>query len=179
MTDDLLDEPASDFALESTAGAEIRLSETLEKQDHSFLPPGPTVVVLFRGIWCSYCTEQLRTFDALEYDLWRHYNADVLPVTNEPIHRLKEMKDRFDLGLQLLSDPGLEVAQAYTGVQDSENHGPIPRPGTFIVDPGGIVRYEHVGEHIADRTYANKVRFAIKSYDYRDPAYGNQEDFSF
>jgi peroxiredoxin len=157
----LLDQPAPDFAFESTAGATVRLSETLDD--------GPTVVVAFRGTWCSYCAEQLETFSQLEYDLWRHLDVDVLPVAGASVPDLRAMRDRFDLSLQLLSDPALELAEEYTEIEDNAAHGEILVPATFIVDTDGIVRYEQVGENAADRTYANYTRAAIRDHDCRDP----------
>jgi peroxiredoxin len=157
----LLDQQAPDFEFESTAGSTVRLSETLED--------GPTVVVAFRGTWCSYCAEQLQTFSALEYDMWRHLDADVLPVAGASVSALRTMRDRFDLSLQLLSDPDLELAEAYTGIEDNDAHGEILVPGTFVVDTDGVVRYEHVGENAGDRTYANYTRAAIRDHDCRDP----------
>lgn len=157
---DLLDEAAPDFTLESTAGGHVTLSETLAS--------GPSVVLLNRGHWCSYCAEQLGTFSDLGYDLWRHHGVDVLPVMGDPVERLVEMRDRFDLGLQLLSDPSLEVASAYTGVEDHPRHGEIPISGTFIVDGEGTVRYAQVAENAADRTYANYVRHVLND-DFVEP----------
>jgi peroxiredoxin len=156
----LLDDPAPGFTLESTAGGTISLADTLDR--------GPTVFLLNRGYWCSYCAEQLGTFGALEYDLWRHHGADVLPIMGDPVPRLVEMRDRFDLGLQLLSDPDLEVARAYTGTETHASHGEIPLSGTFVVDTAGTVRYEQIAEHPADRTYANFVRHLLND-DFASP----------
>lgn len=150
---------APEFSLESTAGGEVRLAEAIET--------GPAVVVLNRGHWCSYCAEQLATYSELGYDLWRHYDTTVLPVLGDPVPELVRMRDRFDFRLQLLSDPDLEVARAYTGVEDNEAHGRIPIPGTFVVDTDGVVRYAQVAEHTADRTYANFVRLFVRDgYEY-------------
>ncbi|MFB6218467.1 MAG: peroxiredoxin family protein, partial [Halobacteriaceae archaeon] len=123
---------------------------------------------VFRGDWCSYCTEQLQTFSALEYDLWRHLDATVLPVAGDALPRLRAMRDRYGFGMQLLSDPELSMAE-WTGIEHNDDHGDILVPGTFIVDTEGMVRYEHVGDNPADRTYANYVRAAIRSHDCRDP----------
>jgi peroxiredoxin len=72
----LIDKQAPDFEFESTSGDAVRLSATLND--------GPTVVVAFRGTWCSYCAEQLQTFSQLEYDMWRHLDLDVLSVSGVP-----------------------------------------------------------------------------------------------
>lgn len=71
------DEPsnAPDFAAPSTAGEDVSLSETLED--------GPTIVLINRGHWCSFCAEQLQTFSEVAYDLWFHDNVDILPVVTE------------------------------------------------------------------------------------------------
>jgi len=53
---------APDFTLDSTANEEVTLSESLEE--------GPTVVLINRGHWCSFCAEQLGTFSEVAYDLW-------------------------------------------------------------------------------------------------------------
>ena len=60
------------FELESTAGDTVSLAETLES--------GPTVVLVNRGHWCSFCAEQLGTFGEVSYDLWFHDGVDILPV---------------------------------------------------------------------------------------------------
>lgn len=103
----LVSEHAPDFELAGTTGGTVRLSETLET--------GPTVVILFRGVWCSFCAEQLRTFSALAYDMHRHHGLDVIPVTSNPVPQLVAFRDRYDLQIQLFSDPDFEVARAYTG----------------------------------------------------------------
>lgn len=159
----LVGEPAPDFTVRSTAGGELTLSETLSS--------GPTIVIPFRGQWCSYCAEQLTTFSMLEYDLWRHHGASIVPVTGDPIPDLIEMRDRFNLRLQLHSDPELLVASAYSGIEDHPSHGQIPVSGTFIVDTDCIVRYEQIAQNASDRTYANFVRhFLNEGYEhpYRD-----------
>jgi peroxiredoxin len=146
---------APDFTVERTDGGTVTLSETTRT--------GPTAIVLNRGYWCSYCAEQLQTFSELEYDLWRNHGVTVLPVLGDDIPRLREMRDRFGLELQLCSDPDLSVAEAYTGTEDHDRFGDIPIAGTFLVDSDGVVQYAQVSENPADRTYANYVRHLVKN----------------
>jgi len=150
----LLGNDAPDFTLESTAGKRMSLSETLDG--------GPSVVVLFRGAWCSFCAEQLRTSSDVSWDLWYNYDTDVLPVSCDPIGDLAEMRDRYDLRIQLLSDPDFEVTRAYTGVVDDDERGRYTRSGTFVIDTDGMVRYEQIADASPDRTYGNFVRYFIK-----------------
>ena len=141
---------ATDFTLASTAGGPVTLSDTLST--------GPAVLLFNRGTWCSYCAEQLGTFSALAYDLWRHEGVDVLPVFPADTADLVEMRDRFDFRIQLLADPDLDVTRDYTATETSDRHGEIPVATTVVVDGEGTVRYHQIADNPADRTYANWTR---------------------
>lgn len=149
----LLGEQAPDFTLTNTAGQQVTLSETLKS--------GPTVVIMFRAAWCSFCAEQLGTFSDLSYDLWFNHDVDILPVSADSRGNLVEMRDRYDLRLQLLSDPEYEVTEAYTEIQPHDFRPDYTRSGTFVVDTEGRVRYEQIAESAADRTYGNYIRYFI------------------
>ena len=155
----LKESQAPDFTLDSTAGEEVTLSETLEE--------GPTVVLINRGHWCSFCAEQLGTFSEVSYDLWFHDDVDILPVVTDSVAQLTEMRDRYDLDIQLLTDPDGEVAEQYSGTERT-SHGLTGVVGTYIIDTGGTVRYEQVANHPADRTHGNFVRYFIRN-DFEDP----------
>lgn len=146
-------EQAPTFTLPSTAGGMVSLEDELAT--------GPVIVVTNRGHWCSYCAEQLQTYSHHGYDLWRNHGTSILPILGDPVSKLVEMRDRFDLGIQLLSDTGLDTVAAYAGTERSDRHGEIPRPSTTIIDDDGIVRYTHVGTNPSDRTYANYARHFV------------------
>jgi peroxiredoxin len=152
-------ESAPDFTLPSTAGDETTLSETLDE--------GPTVVVVNRGHWCSFCAEQLQTFSEVAYDLWFHDDVDVLPVVTSEFGKVTEMRDRYDLDFQLLADPSGEVAERYSGTEQT-GHGVTGIAAVYVIDSDGTVRYEQVADHPADRTYGNWVRYYIRN-DFSDP----------
>jgi peroxiredoxin len=146
-------EPAPDFTLQRTAGDEVTLAETLED--------GPTVVLVNRGSWCSFCAEQLQTFSNVSYDLWFNDGVDVLPVVTDSCGALVEMRDRFDLDVQLLADPEGEVAEQYSGTEQT-SHGLTGIAATYVIDEAGVVRYEQVADHPGDRTHGNWVRYFIR-----------------
>ena len=152
-------ESAPEFTLESTAGEPVALSDTLED--------GPAVVIVNRGHWCSFCAEQLKTFSEVSYDLWFHENVDILPVVTSPLGKVTEMRDRYDLAIQLLADPDGEVAEQYSGTEET-SHGLTGISGVYVVDEEGTVRYEQVAEDFADRTYGNWVRYFIRN-EFEDP----------
>jgi alkyl hydroperoxide reductase subunit AhpC len=41
-----------------------------------------------------------------------------------------------------------KVIQLYGVLHPEEG---VSRPATFIIDPGGLVRFQHVGKNVADR----------------------------
>ncbi|KYH27631.1 thiol-disulfide oxidoreductase ResA [Halalkalicoccus paucihalophilus] len=152
-------ESAPDFTLESTAGEPITLSETLEE--------GPTVVVINRGYWCSFCAEQLQTFSEVSYDLWFNDGVDILPVVPSPLGRVTEMRDRYDLDIQLLADPDGEVAERYSGTEETK-YGVTGISGVYVIDSEGEVRYEQVADDLTDRVYGNWIRYFIRN-EFEDP----------
>ncbi|MFC4449954.1 peroxiredoxin family protein [Halorussus aquaticus] len=150
---------APEFTLESTSGGEVSLEETLET--------GPTIVLINRGYWCSFCAEQLATFSRVYEDLRFNEGVDVLPVVTSELPKLVEMRDRFDYNFQLLADPDGDVAEQYSGTEQT-SHGLTGVAGTYVVDTDGQVRYEQVAGDVSDRTYGNWTRYFIRN-DFEDP----------
>jgi peroxiredoxin len=149
----LLDESAPEFSLRNTAGRDVSLAEELET--------GPALVAVNRGYWCSFCAEQLRTFDDVAEDLRFNDGLSILPVVTSDHPRLVEMRDRFDLTFELLADPDGEVAEQYSGTEQT-SHGRTGVAGTYLVDIDGVVRYEQVADDVTDRTYGNQVRYVLR-----------------
>lgn len=156
-----------DFALPSTSGGKVRLSEITDR--------GPVALLFFRGTWCSYCAEQLQTFSLLTYDMKRHLDLRILPITSDQISELVEMRNLFDLRLELLSDEDLSVSESYTDIEPNAKHGDIPVPATYVIDEDGVVQYRDIGSSPDDRTYANYVRSFVRD-GYTDPYPGKFPD---
>jgi peroxiredoxin len=148
------------FELPSTSGGDVSLGAMLDR--------GTLVLLFNRGAWCSYCAEQLQTFSHLEYDLWRNHDTNVLGISGDPVPAHRQMQDRFDLSVPLLSDRALDASEAWVGIEENDAHGDIPYAATFVVDPDGVVQYAHHADDASDRTYANYVRHFI-SGGYEEP----------
>ncbi len=145
---------APEFELESTTGDSVSLSETLDS--------GPTVVVINRGYWCSFCAEQLATLSRVYEDLRFNDGVDVLPVVTSDRGDVAEMRTRFDYRFPLLSDPEGAVAEQYSGTEESSHSGTTGIAALYVVDEAGEVRYEQVADDISDRTYGNYLRYFIR-----------------
>ena len=150
---------APDFTLDSTGGESVTLADTLEE--------GPTVVLVNRGHWCSFCAEQLGTFSEVSYDLWFNDDVNILPVVTDPLWRVTEMRDRYDLDIQLLADPQGDVAEQYSGTEQT-SHGLTGVAAVYVIDSEGTVQYEQVADHPGDRTHGNFVRYFIRG-GFEDP----------
>jgi peroxiredoxin len=87
-------------------------------------------------------------------------------VTDD-VQSLTEMRDRFDLEVQLLADPDGEVSEQYSGVEQTSHGGVTGVAGTDVVDENGVVRYEQVADRVDDWTYGNWVRHFIRN-DFED-----------
>jgi peroxiredoxin Q/BCP len=144
---------APEFELERTNGDTVSLTETLES--------GPTVVVINRGWWCSFCAEQLATISRVFEDLKFNDGVDVLPLVTSEFGDVAAMRDRFGYNFPLLADPDGEVAEQYSGIEET-SRGPTGQAALYVVDEDGEVRYEHVAEDISDRTYGNYLRYFIR-----------------
>lgn len=155
-------EQAPGFSLESTTGDEVSLADATAD--------GPAVVLVNRGHWCSFCAEQLQTFSEVEYDLWFNDDVSILPVVTDPVGKLVEMRDRYDLSTQLLADPDGDVVEQYSGTEQT-SHGLTGIAATYVVDEEGVIRYEQVADHPGDRTYGNWVRYFVRN-GFEDPFSG-------
>ncbi len=131
--------PAPDFALASSVGQNLRLSEFR----------GDVVIVNFWSIRCGRCREQLAQLDAIE----RANRPSGLRVLSVNVDgdgaAAKREAARRELGFPVLFDTDKRVSRLYD---------PRTLPMTFVIDPHGIVRHIHDGYSRGDEAlYAREV----------------------
>jgi thiol-disulfide isomerase/thioredoxin len=136
----LIDQPAPNFELTGLDGASYRLS--------SFR--GRVVFINFWATWCEPCKKEL---PAMQQFAGENDRAAVLAINvDEPVDTVQTFLTEFGATeLTVLLDPDLTAYDAY-GV----NRLPI----TFVVDPGGVIRYAHVGEITLDDLNAYRDELA-------------------
>jgi len=117
-----VDESAPDFALKSSTGKNVRLSEYR----------GDVVLVNFWTRSCSRCREQLEQIDAL-YQAHRNDGFMVLSVaiTDDP-HHVQELADSMKLSFPILYDDRKAAARLYD---------PTTIPLTVLIDAHGNIRH--------------------------------------
>lgn len=136
----LLGQPAPDFTLPDTDGANRVLAEELKER--------PVVLVFYYGYACDHCVSQLF---ALNKDLekFRELGATVWAISADPPELTrKRFKQYGAFGYPVLSDPDHAVATRYA------TYLPNPMPGedgdmmhgTFLINRSGRVIWTNRGD---------------------------------
>ncbi len=125
---------APDFTLPDADGTGVRLSE---------LRGHPVVVYFYPKDDTAGCTQEAKDFTCLAQEFKRAKVA-LLGISPDSVASHRKFRDKYDLGVRLLSDEGHEVAEAYgVWVQKSmygRTYMGVER-ATFLIDkPGRIAR---------------------------------------
>ncbi|HKO16058.1 MAG TPA: redoxin domain-containing protein [Gemmatimonadaceae bacterium] len=127
-------DPAPDFTLPSTSGQNVTLSEQR----------GRVVLVAFFPLAFSpTCTAELCEMRD-DWDQFQSRGIVVLPISVDSTYTLKEYKQKYGMHVDLLSDFKREVTRRY-GVLNEDRF--FASRAYFLLDPQGIVRWEHVEEN--------------------------------
>lgn len=162
---------APDFTATHTDGTAYTFSASHLKQ--------PYVLIFYRGGWCPYCNMQLADLHSVEPEL-RQAGFEVLFLsTDRPALLYSSLKDQ-KVSYTLLSDPGLQAAQAFHiafhlddqhyaeqlkwGVDLEKTTGTkahaLPVPSVFIIDTSGIIRFVYSNPDFRVRLSAQELRKA-------------------
>lgn len=143
---------APDFSLKNPQGKTIKLSTMLKN--------GPVILTFYRGAWCPYCNLQLHQLkQALPQ--FKQYGATVVAITPQMPDKSVGQFKQDGFPFEVLSDLDYKVIKAYNllwevspeldatykrafGLDVASFNGAgrlgLPIPGTFVIDPAGIVR---------------------------------------
>jgi peroxiredoxin len=117
----------------------------------------PVVVIFYRGHWCPHCQYQ---FGELQKNKQAFVDrgATVIGISSDEPGDLNTLRNKVGLEFELYSDAGLSVIQKW-GVEDYGNS--IAKPATFIVNPGGAISFQRVGEKPDDRPSVQEILDAL------------------
>ncbi len=108
---------------------------------------GSAALLLFvRGSYCPICQERLRTAAAYA-GAYQDAGVRVVAVTLDAPDRARGTAQELELPFPLVS---VDVATFQRWGLRPRGQG-LPRPGDFVLDGGGRVRYSRVGADEADR----------------------------
>lgn len=137
-------QPAPDFALKSSTGENLRLSEYR----------GDVVMINFWATWCGPCRQEMPLLDAL-YARYERVGFNLLGVNiDDDSRRAMQMIEELGVSFPVLFDARKEVSELY-----EVNAMPV----TVIVDREGNVRYVHQGYKPGyEDKYLDQVRSLLR-----------------
>ncbi|MDV6376110.1 peroxiredoxin [Deinococcus arenicola] len=136
----LVGQPAPDFTLPASTGENVTLSSYRGQQ---------TVVLVFYPLdFSPVCSMQLPEYSGRQDD-FAEAGAVILGVNRDSIHAHRAWAAEYGIEVLLLADMNLAVARQY-GVAIDERG--ISGRAIFLVDKGGVVRYQHVEAQIGEYT---------------------------
>jgi peroxiredoxin len=138
---------APDFTLPNPVGTPVTLSKALES--------GPVVVTFYRGMWCPYCSLQLRAYQNILPEIQR-LGASLIAISPQSPDKSQATLLKNFLQYEVLSDLGNVVARQYGLVYqvpewvrdlylsfgtdlpayNADDSWELPIPGTFVVGEG-------------------------------------------
>ncbi|MFO0957901.1 MAG: peroxiredoxin family protein [Isosphaeraceae bacterium] len=150
---------APDFALESVAGGQIKLSEAVAR--------GPVVLVVLRGYpgyQCPICSAQVGELRG-KFAAGRGEEPRVILVYPGPSKELKARAQEFLGGkalpenFDLVLDPDYTFTKAYGLRWDAPNE--TAYPSTFVIDREGKVRFAKISRAHGGRAKAAEIAEAL------------------
>ena len=141
---------APDFTLPNPVGSPVTLSRALEG--------GPLVVTFYRGIWCPYCSLQLKAYQKILPDIQR-LGASLMAISPQSPDKSQATLLKNFLQYEVLSDLGNVVARRYGLVYqvpewarelyvsfgtdlpafNGDDSWELPIPGTFVIGRDGRI----------------------------------------
>lgn len=136
--------PAPDFALKSSSGENLRLSEFR----------GDVVMVNFWATWCGPCRQEMPLLDQL-YSRYARVGFSLLGVNiDDDSRRAMDMVSELGVSFPVLFDAQKEVSKLYQ--VDA-------MPVTVIIDREGNVRYVHHGYKPGyEEKYLDQIRSLLR-----------------
>ncbi len=141
---DLAGRPAPDFALRSSTGENLRLSEYR----------GDVVMINFWATWCGPCRQEMPLLDDL-YNRYQRVGFNLLGVNiDDDSSRAMDMMAELGVNFPVLFDDRKEVSRMY----DVD-----AMPVTILVDREGNVRYVHQGYKPGyEELYLDEIRSLLR-----------------
>jgi len=135
---------APDFALKSSTGENLRLSEYR----------GDVVMINFWATWCGPCRQEMPLLDEL-YTRYERVGFNLLGVNiDDDSRRAMQMIDELGVNFPVLFDSRKEVSKLYEVEA---------MPVTVLVDREGNVRYVHHGYKPGyEDKYLDQVRSLLR-----------------
>ena len=165
----LIGEKIEEASLKDADGRSVELAKVFDNK--------PTVLVMYRGGWCPYCSKQLSSLQELEPELIA-LGYQLVAVSTDAPEQLRTTLEKKELKYTLLSDADLSFARslgiAYkapkeylqllptsTGGMDKDLL--LPVPAVYIVDKTGCIQFEYINPDFRRRLNGDLLKAAALS----------------
>ena len=159
---------APDFSLPSATGEMVSLA--------SLLAAGPAVLSFYRGVWCPYCSTELRALQAKLPEITAA-GATLVAISPQTPDSSLTTAEKFELAFPVLSDVGNVVADSFGLVhslpeslrefyesvgfdlpgRNGDETFRLPLPATYVVAPDGVIAWRFVDSNYTRRAEPDDV----------------------
>lgn len=140
----------------------------------------PTLVVIYRGGWCPYCTKHLSEI-GMHLDDLKAKGVKAIAISPDKPAKLEDTQEKFDLGYALYSDSkmalGKKLNLAFTvdgktrtlyktyGIDleeaSGETHYQLPVPAAYLIDKEGNIAWAYANANYKTRASIEDLMKAV------------------
>ena len=139
---------APDFTLPSTSGEKVTLSALRGK---------PVLLAFFPLAFSGTCTAELCEMRD-DYEKFESRDVTIVPISVDHTYSLKEYKAKYNMKVDMLSDFRRDVSRLYGVLHDERFYS---KRSYFLIDPAGVIRWEHVEDNQSERREDSELLQAI------------------
>ena len=140
-----------------------------------------TIIAVFRGGWCPYCTKHLQELESMQAEL-NSQGYNIIAIAPDTAENLAQAAKKFNVTFPVLADTDFAFSNAtgltfaldaktlkkYHGYgiplqNDPTTSAPsLPEPALIITAADGTIRYFHRNENFKQRMAPEDIRKILK-----------------
>ena len=136
----------------------------------------PSVILVYRGGWCSYCNKHMSEIGTIEKEIL-DLGYQIIAINPDSPAKLKEAKGKSETNYILYSDSdgsfskGLGIAfkaperyaQMLSESSEGKNSGFLPVPAVFVVNSEGLVMFQYINPDFRVRISARLMLAVLQN----------------
>lgn len=162
---------------ETIPKATLQNPEGKQVELKTYLSQKPTVLVIYRGGWCPYCTSQLSGLATIEKDIL-NLRYQIIAISPDAYQNLQPTQSKNKINYILLSDPdakfiqqlgiGFKTPAMLKGFIATREHigktsEIMPVPTVMVVDEKGKILFEYINPNYKERMSGEMLLSVLKS----------------
>jgi peroxiredoxin len=164
----LIGEKIPELALTSLEGNSVTTQTVLNGK--------PSVILVYRGGWCSYCNKHMSEIGTIEKEIL-DLGYQIIAINPDSPEKLREAKGKSETNYILYSDAegkfseGLGIAfkapERYAPMLSEssagKNSGFLPVPSVYVVNSEGLVMFQYINPDFRVRISAKLMLAVLQS----------------